>query len=470
MIETPDTSKPLPAAREPAAREPARELTPSPAKLRRVGLIVAVIALLIAAVGIVDRELKEHAVASWTNEQAVPSVSVVIPGRGGSAASGAVLELPGNIKAWHEASIYARVSGYLKEWNFDYGAHVKQGQVLATIETPDLDAQYAAAKADLDASRAKVNVARAAMEFAKTTYERWRDSPKGVVSVQETEAKKADYETGLASYDAAIAGVKADEGAVDRLKALEEFKNLVAPIDGIVTVRTTDIGDLINAGSGAGGGSAPLLFKVAEVDKMRVFVQVPQAMSAGIVRGMTADLTVPQYPERIFKATVATTASAIDPTARTLLVELYANNPDGLLEPGTYAQVHFDFKPNPNILTIPATALIFQEAGMQVAVVGPDGRAQLKAVTLGRNFGSDVEVLRGLSPSDRVINSPPDSLTQGQLVSVVSPPGSSSGGEVAKTAGAGALTGAGAPGGAGVPASAGATSGAGVPASAATER
>jgi RND family efflux transporter MFP subunit len=420
VIETHDPSKPLPTEREPAP-----QLTFSRAKLRRIGLVGAAIALLIAISGIAYRELEEHAVARWTSEQAIPSVSIVTPGRGGNAASGGVLNLPGNIEAWYEDSIYARVSGYLKQWNVDYGAHVKKGQVLATIETPDLDAQYAAAQAELDVARAKVNVAKAAMEFAKTTYDRWRDSPKGVVSVQETESKKADYETGLAGYNAALAGVQSDQGIVDRLRALERFKDLVAPFDGVVTVRNTDKGDLINAGSGP--GSAPLLFKVADVHEMRVFVQVPQAMSGGIAPGMTAELTLPQYPERVFTAVVATTAGAIDPTSRTLVVELHASNPDGVLQPGTYAQVRFNVKPNPNILTIPATALIFQEAGMQVAVVGPGNRAQLKAVTLGRNFGTDVEVLNGLSPSDRVINSPPDSLTDGEVVSVVNPGGPSAG-------------------------------------------
>jgi RND family efflux transporter MFP subunit len=427
LTETEDPIKSL--ASEDGDRAP--QLALPPAKLKRIALVLGALALLVAVVGIVDRELKARAVAHWTDEQAVPSVAVVTPGRDGSSG---VLELPGDISAWNEAPIYARVSGYLKQWNFDYGAHVKRGDVLATIETPDLDAQFAAAQADLVAARAKVNVAKASMEFAKTTYDRWRDSPKGVVSVQETESKKADYETTLASYDAAIAGVNSDIGVLDRLRALERFKDLVAPFDGIVTVRNTDIGDLINAGSGSGGGSAPLLFKVADVHEMRVFVQVPQAMSAGVVPGMTAELTLPQYPERVFKATVATTARAINPVSRTLLVELHADNPNGTLQPGTYAQVHFDLKPNPNVLTIPSTALIFQQAGMQVAVVGPDHRAELKAVTLGRNFGSDVEILKGLLPTDRVINSPPDSLTDGEVVSIVNP-GPPQSGELASTSG-----------------------------------
>ncbi len=426
-----EANEPVKSMASPHA-ERASVLAIPPAKLRRYGWAALGVALLIAVAGMIDREIKFRAVARWTDAQAVPSVSVIMPRRGGGEAA---LVLPGNIAAWNEAPIYARVSGYLQQWYFDYGAHVKRGQVLATIETPDLDAQFAAAEADLDSARAKVKVAKAAMEFAKTTYDRWRDSPKGVVSLQETEAKKADYETALASYEAALAGVKSDQGAVDRLRALERFKNIVAPFDGIVTVRNTDIGDLINAGSGnagsgAGSGTAPLLFKVARVDKMRVFVQVPQAMSAGIVPGMTADLSLPQYPERVFKAVVATTARAIDPVSRALLVELHADNPDGMLEPGTYAQVHFNLESNPHVLTIPATALIFQQAGMQVAVVGRDDRAQLRSVTLGRNFGSNVEVVKGLSPSDRVIDSPPDSLTEGELVSVVNP-GASSGGELA---------------------------------------
>lgn len=408
MIETDESVEQI----APAGVERVPKLAIPAARLRLFGWVALAVALLIAVAGIVDRMINARAVARWTDEQAVPSVSVVVPQHSGGAEA---LALPGNIAAWNEAPIYARVSGYLKQWYFDYGAHVKRGQILATIETPDLDAQYAAAKADVDAARAKVKVASAAMAFAKTTYDRWRDSPKGVVSLQETEAKKADYETALASYDAALAGVNSDQGVVDRLRALEQFKNLVAPFDGIVTVRNTDIGDLINAGS----GSAPLLFKVADVHEMRVFVQVPQAMSAGIAPGMTAELSLPQYPERTFKAQVATTAGAIDPVSRALMVELYADNPDAVLQPGTYAQVHFDLRPNPNVLTIPATALVFQQAGMQVAVVGPANHAELKSVTLGRNFGSNVEILRGLSPSDRVINSPPDSLTQGERVSVV---------------------------------------------------
>jgi RND family efflux transporter MFP subunit len=387
----------------------------APERLRRVGIGAAAIAVAIAVTGIVIRQIKAHEVAHWTDAQAIPSVAVVLPQRG---AHGAPLVLPGNIEAWYQAPIYARVSGYLKNWYFDYGARVKKGQVLAVIDTPDLDAQFAAASASLNAARAQVNVWKAQMQFAKTTYVRWRDSPQGVVSEQERESKKAGYESAVAHYDASIANVKSDEGAVDRLRALEQFRDIVAPFDGIVTARNTDIGDLINAGS----GSAPQLFRVADVHKMRVFVEVPQAMSGPIERGMTADLNLPQYPDRTFKAVVATTSQAINPTSRTLLVELHAANPDGLLEPGTYTEVHFNLPPNPHVLTIPTTALVFRESGLQVAVVAPDGRAELKQITLGRNLGNDVQVLRGLSASDRVIDDPPDSLVSGEIVKVAARP------------------------------------------------
>jgi RND family efflux transporter MFP subunit len=326
--------------------------------------------------------------------------------------------LPGDIEAWYEAPIYARVSGYLKQWYTNFGAHVKKGEILATIDAPDLDGQVAAARANLKSAQAQVNVRKAEMEFAHTTYVRWRDSPKGVVSEQEQESKKADYNSALARYDAALADVNADRGLVDRLNALEQFKNLVAPFDGVVTVRNTDIGALINAGSGSGAGGAPLLFKVAQVNEMRVYVQVPQAISAGIHVGLDATLALPQFPERVFHAKVATTSRAINNAARTLLVELHADNPDGVLQPGTFAEVHFELPPNPSMVRIPTSALIFREAGTQVALVGPDNRAELRSVTLGRNLGTEVEVLTGLTPSDRVISSPSDSLANGDLVSI----------------------------------------------------
>jgi RND family efflux transporter MFP subunit len=399
-------------SQEPTERGLLRADAISTERLRRVGLIAGAVAILIAVAGIAARMIHEHSVAQWTDAQAIPTVAVVTPERG---VTGLQTVLPGDIEAWYEAKIYARVNGYLKEWYFDYGAQVKKGQVLAVIDAPDLDAQLAAAKANLNSALAQVDVRKAQMEFARSTYIRWRDSPKGVVSVQEQESKKADYGSANAAYEASLADVNADRGVVDRLNALEQFKYLVAPFDGVVTERNTDIGALINAGSGAGGG---LLFKVADVHEMRVYVQVPQAISAGIHEGLAADLVLPQYPERVFHAKVATTAAAIDTSARTLLVELHADNPDAVLQPGTFAEVHFELPSNPDMVHIPTSALIFREGGMQVALVGPDNRAELRSVTLGRNLGTEVEVLKGLTPSDRVINSPPDSLATGDLVSI----------------------------------------------------
>ena len=408
MSDTNEAAHPLPAGN-------ATPMPLAPGKLRRIGIIAAVAAVAIAVTGIVIREVKAHEVAKWTYAQAIPTVAIVMPQ---AEAHGTQLVLPGNIAAWYEAPIYARVSGYVKRWNFDYGAHVKKGQVLAVIDTPDLDAQFAAAKATLNAARARVNVFKADMQFAQSTYARWRDSPQGVVSEQERESKKAAYASAVAQYDAAIADVKSDEGAVDRLQALEQFKDITAPFDGVVTARNTDIGDLITAGSAS---SAPQLFRMADVHKMRVFVQVPQAMSGSIQPGMTADLDLPQYPDRTFRAVVATTAQAINPAARTLLVELHATNPGGVLQPGTYAEVHFNLPPNTHVLTIPTTALVFRESDLQVAVVGPGGRVELKQITLGRDLGNDVRVLGGLSPSDRVINNPPDSLVNGEVVNMAKP-------------------------------------------------
>jgi RND family efflux transporter MFP subunit len=209
--------------------------------------------------------------------------------------------------------------------------------------------------------------------------------------------------------------VKSDQGVVDRLSAMAQFKRIVAPFDGVVTARTTDIGNLINAGV----GSAPQLFRVADVHEMRVFVQVPQELSAEIHNGLTAELDLPQYPDKTFKATVATTSEAINEAARTLLVELHADNTDNLLQPGTYAEVHFDLAANPNTLRIPTSSLVFREKGMEVAILGKDSRVELRAVKLGRNLGTDVEVVSGITPQDRVIESPPDSLSTGDRVRVV---------------------------------------------------
>lgn len=392
-------------------------------KLRWAGLAALVAAVAVAAIGILWRSEHESGVAKWTEAQAVPTVSTVTPQPGAATVP---LVLPGTIQAWYEAPIYARVNGYLKSWYFDYGAAVKKGDLLAEIDTPDLDGEFVAAQARLVAAKAQVKVREAEAEFARTTYERWRNSPRGVVSEQEREAKKGDYNGAAASLNAAKAEVDADQGTVDRLTALEGFKRVIVPFDGFVTARETDIGALINAGSGTGGGNGPELFRVADVHEMRVYVLVPQQMSAGIREGLTADLHLPQYPGRAFAATVATTARAISTLSRTLLVELHAGNPDGVLQPGSYAEVHFKLPGDPRTVRIPTSALLFRQNGLEVALIGPDGKIRLQPVTLGRNLGTEVEVLKGLAPSDRVVDTPPDSLEAGDSVHLAggaAPPG-----------------------------------------------
>jgi RND family efflux transporter MFP subunit len=392
------------------------KIDPPPSRSRWIGGIALLVAISIAVAGILWRRQQESEVAKWTAELAVPVVATIKPKQG---VTGQQIALPGDIEAWFEAPIYARVNGYLKDWYFDFGAHVEKGQLLAEIDAPDLDAQLAAAKAKFNSAEAQVKVREAERNFAETTYTRWRESPKGVVSEQETEAKKAEFGTSDARYKAAVADANVNQSEVDRLTALEHFKRIRAPFDGIVTQRNTDVGALINAGSGVGGGTGPQLFRVADVHEMRVFVQVPQEMSSNMKAGITAEMALPQYPDRTFKAVVSTTSEAINKTARTLLVELHAANADNLLQPGTFAEVRFNLPDMPGTLRIPTSALIFRESGPQLALLGPGDKVELRSIKLGRNLGTEFEVLSGLSTSDTVINSPPDSLSQGEQVRVV---------------------------------------------------
>jgi RND family efflux transporter MFP subunit len=382
-----------------------------PRRLRRVLIIALAVAIAAALIGILQRRSHDAAVAKWTLEQAVPVVATISPTPG---AANQQLSLPGTVQAWYEAPIFARVNGYIKNWYFDYGAHVKKGDLLAEIDAPDLDAQLAAAQGKLNSALALVKVREAERQFTETTYERWRNSPTGVVSVQEQESKQADYNSAVARLTSATADAAADKGDVDRLQALAGFKKILAPFDGIVTARETDIGALINAGSGTSNG--PELFRVADVHQMRIYVQVPQQLSAGIAPGLAAELHLPQYPDKRFKATVATTSSAINLAARTLLVELHADNPDDQLQPGAYARVSFELPAQPNVLRLPTSTLIFRERGMEVATIGANNEVVIKPVTLGRNLGTEVEIVNGLNAADRVVISPPDSLAAGDFV------------------------------------------------------
>jgi RND family efflux transporter MFP subunit len=363
------------------------------------GALAAAIAM--AVYGVADRSWSEDRLVVLTAREAVPTVNVVHPELG---VTGEQLVLPGRIDAFFQAPIYARVSGYLKMWYKDIGARVTAGELLATIETPDLDQELAQAKANL-------GVADANYRLAEVTAGRWQRLLKSdAVSVQDVDVKAGDAAAKQASVTAAQANVS-------RLEALEDFKRIVAPFDGIITTRRTDVGALINAGSGVG----PELFAVADVHKMRVYVRVPQSESSGITKGMQASLLLPQFPDKTFPATVVTTAHSIDPISNTLLVELMADNPDGVLTPGTFADVHFELPPQPDVVRIPTSALLFRQGGLKVAMVGPDGKAVIKPIRAGRDLGTQMEVLAGVTPSDRVINSPPDSLMPGEKVRLAGP-------------------------------------------------
>jgi RND family efflux transporter MFP subunit len=378
------------------------EHKPPPRKRNRLLGTVLVVVLLgavgVGVSGVLSRQDSDAKLASWTDAQAIPTVNVVTPQRGTQAQE---LVLPGDIEAYYEAPIYARVPGYLKMWFKDIGAHVKAKEDLAIIDTPDLDQQLEQAKHDLSSVKASA-------ELAELTAKRW----KSLLATQSVSQQTADEKAGDALAKKSL--VAASQSNVDRLEEMENFKHLKAPFDGVVTARETDIGALINAGSGSGA----MLFKVADIHEMRVYVRVPQAYAGQLHPGITADLKLSQYPGQVFKATLETLSNAISKESRTVLVEMMAENPDGKLWPGTFAEVHFQLPPDPNVYRLPTSTLVFQEHGLQVATVGNDNKVTLKPVTPGRDLGTEIEILSGLSPSDRVINNPPDSLADGDVVKV----------------------------------------------------
>ena len=388
-----------------------------PSKMPRLlGVSAFALVMAVAVEGIWHRHSQEKAVAAWTDAAAIPTVDIVHPTKG---PPGQQVILPGDIHAWYEAPIYARVNGYLKDWYFDFGAQVKKGQVLADIETPEIDAELTAAKAKLNAASAAVKVRDAEAQFAKTTYARWRSSPPGVVSVQERDAKQAEFESNTARLNAAKADMAMAQADVDRLESLQGFKQVVAPFDGVVTARETDIGALINAGS---NGTARELFSVADIHKVRIYVKVPQRLTGNIHPGLTAELRLPQYPGKVFTAKATTTSRSVNTSSRTLLLELQADNPDGLLQPGTYVEAELNLPSDPNTVLIPASAILFRQHGLEVALLGDDDKVTLKKISLGRNLGVQAEVTNGLVLSDRVVGSPPDSLGSGDIVRIAGPP------------------------------------------------
>jgi membrane fusion protein, multidrug efflux system len=328
---------------------------------------------------------------------------------------GQELVLPGETAAWYEATIYARVNGYVANWSVDIGDHVKKGQVLATIETPELDAELAAARAQLKASEAQVRARRAEMEFARTTNERWRDSPKGVVSEQERESKKADYEGAQARLYAANAQVALDQSKVDQYSAMAEFKQVRAPFDGTVTQRRIDVGNLVTAGSAS---TTTPLYSMAQTDPLRVFVDVPQSATGDLMSaGVPAQIRAAGAAGDVFTGKVARSAEALNASARTMRVEVDMPNVRHSLVPGMYVTVGFRLPARGNVV-VPAAALIFRADGSQVAKVGADSKVRFERVTIGRDDGSNVELASGVQPGDRLVLNISSQIAANQVVSV----------------------------------------------------
>jgi RND family efflux transporter MFP subunit len=325
------------------------------------------------------------------------------------------LMLPGETAAWYESTIYARVSGYVDKWFVDIGDQVKAGQTLATIDTPELDAELLAAKAKLNSSEAQVAVKQAQANFAKTTYERWRGSPKGVVSEQEREDKKANSTEAAAELNAALAQVGLAQADVDRLSAFERFKQVTAPFDGTIIQRRIDIGDLVTAGSTA---STTPLYRITKDDPMRVFVDAPQRVAPELMKpGELATITGNDLRNRRFEGKVARTAKAINPTARTLRVEIDLPNPDHALVPGMYVQVSFELK-NSGLVQVPAAALLFRSKGPQIAVIDENGMVSIKDVTIARDDGNVVEIGSGLAIGDKVALNLSTQIVDGEKVKI----------------------------------------------------
>jgi RND family efflux transporter MFP subunit len=387
-------------------------------RLKRAAIIVAVVfAIAFVLVGI-DRFIKARSVARETREaaSAPPLVDVIT-----AQAVGAVqrLMLPGYTAAWHASTIYARVDGYVAKWFVDIGDRVHAGQVLALIETPELDAELAAARAQLKADRAKVMVRKAETEFARTTYDRWRDSPQGVVSDQEREEKKAAYDSAVAQQRSAEADVALAQAQVDKYQALTQFKKVTAPYDGVITVRDIDIGNLVTAGSSS---STTLLYVMTQNDPIRIFVDAPQSAVDDLLNDKSpVQVQTSAGVRRDYSGTVTRTSQALNPQARTLRIEVDIPNPKNELVPGMYVKVGFGLPPR-GLVQVPAAALVFRASGPQVARVDSSGKITYRSVTIGRDDGSVVELSSGIAPGDRVALNVSSQITDGELVRAQSVP------------------------------------------------
>jgi RND family efflux transporter MFP subunit len=385
----------VPVGRAAQEAPPARGLT----RGTWIGLIVVVAVLaVVVTLGIASRSRQESVLANENKQSSIADVNIVHPS--GSAVSDEIA-LPGNTQAYIDTPIYSRTSGYLKAWYFDIGAHVRKGQLMAQIETPELDQQLQVAQADLKSSQAN-------LDLAVTTAARYTNLLKtNSVSKQETDVAVSDEAAKRAARDASEANVR-------RLTQLQSFENIYAPFDGIVTARNTDVGALIQAGENS---TAKELFHLAAIGKIRVFVAVPEAYSASIKDDTEATLTLDEYPGQKFVGQVARNSSQIDPASRTLNVEVDIDNVKGLLLPGAYVFVHFKVPEHVTSLTLPSNTLIFRSQGLQVATVVAN-KVHLVPVKIGNDMGATVEIASGLQPSDKVIVDPSDSIAEGQPVKI----------------------------------------------------
>jgi len=360
------------------------------------------LALILAVWGVSGRLMARTSLARETAGIAVPTVVTVSPIH---SRSGEELALPGTVQALNEAPIYARTNGYLKSWYTDIGTPVTRGRLLAEIDAPEVDQQLTQAQADLATASAN-------LLLSNSTNERW----KGLLATESVSKQDADEKAG----DAAAKKATVDSAAanVARLRELESFKRVLAPFDGVVTARKTDIGALINAGQSAGAE----LFRIADTHKLRIYVQVPEAYAAAVKPGLDAELRFIEQAGKLYNAKIARTANALDPNARTLQVELQIDNANGELFPGAYAEVHFKLAANSSTLRLPANTVLFRSAGLQVATVDADKRITLKSIKQGRDFGSAIEVLSGIDAADVVVLNPPDSIIDGAIVRIAPPP------------------------------------------------
>lgn len=367
----------------------------------RYALIVAAIALVLAVWGVGTRIHARSELERSTAQNTVITVATVKPTLGGADAE---LVLPGIVQAYTESPIYARTNGYLKTWRTDIGARVRKGELLAEIDTPEVDRQLAQARADLATAQAN-------LDLAVLTNQRWQGLLKTqAVSQQDADNKAGDAAAKLAIVDSARENVK-------RLEELESFKRVVAPFDGIVTARNTDIGYLINAGEAAGTE----LFRMADLHRLRIYAQVPQAYAAYATAGLKAELHFVERPGQVFYSDATRTSSALDPSARTLQVELELENSKAMIFPGSYTDIHFKLPSSTETLRVPANTILFRSSGLQVAVVQHGDTIHLKDVVPGRDFGKTLEILSGLEPDDAVVVNPPDSISEGTRVRLAPP-------------------------------------------------